>query len=79
MLSGPLPPGCELSTMYTAALATRAVNAGPASKLIELLRDADQRELRERAADHAAERFDGLTFPLESQRGGRRWSKSRDG
>jgi molybdate transport system substrate-binding protein len=49
MLSGPLPPGCELSTMYTAALATRAVNAGSASKLIDLLRDADQREQRERA------------------------------
>ena len=49
MLSGPLPPGCELSTMYTAALATRAVNTGPASKLIDLLRDADQRELRARA------------------------------
>jgi len=49
MLSGSLPPGCELSTMYTAALATRAANAAPARVLIDLLRDADQRELRERA------------------------------
>jgi len=49
MLSGSLPPGCELSTMYTAALATRAANAGPARVLIDLLRHADQRELRQRA------------------------------
>ena len=49
MLSGSLPRGCELSTMYTAALATRAANAAPARVLIDLLRDADQRELRERA------------------------------
>jgi molybdate transport system substrate-binding protein len=49
MLSGSLPPGCELSTMYTAALATQAANAGPARVLIDLLTDADQRELRERA------------------------------
>jgi molybdate transport system substrate-binding protein len=49
VLSGSLPPGCELSTMYTAAVAARAVNATPAQVLIDLLTDADQRELRERA------------------------------
>ena len=49
MLSGSLPPGCELTTMYTAAVTTRAANAGQAQALIDLLTDADQRELRERA------------------------------
>ena len=49
VLSGSLPPGCELATMYTAAVTTRAVNARQARTLIDLLRDADQRELRERA------------------------------
>jgi molybdate transport system substrate-binding protein len=46
MLSGSLPPGCELSTMYTAAVATRAVNAPEARELIGLLIDGRQRELR---------------------------------
>jgi molybdate transport system substrate-binding protein len=49
MLSGPLPPGCELATMYTAAVTMRAANARQAQSLIDLLTDADQRELRERA------------------------------
>ena len=49
MLSGSLPQGCELSTMYTAAVATRAANARQAQSLIGLLIGADQRELRERA------------------------------
>jgi molybdate transport system substrate-binding protein len=49
MLSGSLPQGCELSTMYTSALTTRAANARQARVLIELLTDADQRGLRERA------------------------------
>jgi molybdate transport system substrate-binding protein len=49
MLSGSLPQGCELSTMYTAAVATRAANARQAESLIGLLIGADQRELRERA------------------------------
>jgi molybdate transport system substrate-binding protein len=48
-LSGSLPPGCELSTMYTSAVTTRAANARQAQVLIDLLSDADQRELRERA------------------------------
>ena len=48
-LSGSLPPGCELATMYTAAMTTRATNARQARALIELLTGADQRELRRRA------------------------------
>jgi molybdate transport system substrate-binding protein len=34
-LSGPLPPGCELATMYTAAVTAQA--HGPAQALIDLL------------------------------------------
>jgi molybdate transport system substrate-binding protein len=49
ILSGSLPPGCELSTMYAAAVTTRATNAKQARVLIDLLTDADQRELRTRA------------------------------
>ncbi len=49
ILSGSLPPGCELSTMYAAAVTTRAANARQAQRLIDLLTDADQRELRIRA------------------------------
>jgi molybdate transport system substrate-binding protein len=49
MLSGSLPPGCELSTMYTAAVTARAANAWQAQTLIGLLTDADRRELRARA------------------------------
>lgn len=49
ILSGSLPPGCELSTMYAAAVTTRADNARQAQRLIDLLADADQRELRLRA------------------------------
>jgi molybdate transport system substrate-binding protein len=48
-LSGSLPPGYELSTMYTAAVTTRAVHALQAQALIDLLIGADQREARERA------------------------------
>jgi molybdate transport system substrate-binding protein len=48
-LSGSLPPGCELSTVYTAAVAAKAANAQEAQILINLLIGADQRELRERA------------------------------
>ena len=48
-LSGSLPPGCELSTMYTAAVATRAVAAQQAQQLIDMLTAADARELRVRA------------------------------
>jgi molybdate transport system substrate-binding protein len=49
MLSGSLPPGCELSTMYTAAVAARAANAPQARSLIGLLTDANQRGPRTRA------------------------------
>jgi len=49
VLSGSLPPGCELSSVYTAAVTTGAVNARQAKDLIDLLIGADQRELRERA------------------------------
>jgi molybdate transport system substrate-binding protein len=48
-LSGSLPPGSELATMYTAAVTVRAANAKQAQSLIDLLIDAGQRELRERA------------------------------
>jgi molybdate transport system substrate-binding protein len=49
MLSGSLPRGCELATMYTAAVTTRAAHATQAQSLIGLLTSADQRALRERA------------------------------
>jgi molybdate transport system substrate-binding protein len=49
ILSGSLPPGCELATMYTAAVATKAANAEQAQALIDLLIGADQHGLRERA------------------------------
>jgi len=48
-LSGSLPPGCELSTIYTAAVATRAVHAREAQLLIDLLIGADQDKLRQHA------------------------------
>ena len=41
-LSGSLPQGCDLSTMYTAAVATRAVHAKQAQRLIDLLIHAPQ-------------------------------------
>jgi molybdate transport system substrate-binding protein len=49
VLSGSLPPGCELATMYTAAVTTQAADPGHARDLIELLSGANQRDLRERA------------------------------
>ena len=49
LLSGSLPPGCELSTMYTAAVTTRASKARQAEELIHLLAAADQRDVRSRA------------------------------
>jgi molybdate transport system substrate-binding protein len=48
-LSGPLPKGCELSSIYTAAVVTRAANAGHAQALIDLLTGIEQRDLRQRA------------------------------
>jgi molybdate transport system substrate-binding protein len=49
VLSGPLPPGCELKTTYTAAITAHAANAEAAQTLIELLIGSDARELRSRA------------------------------
>jgi len=45
-LSGALPPGCELSTVYTAAVATGAARPHQAQTLIDLLTSPDHRELR---------------------------------
>jgi molybdate transport system substrate-binding protein len=49
VLSGSLPSGCELATMYTAAVTTRAANARQAQSLIDLLTHPDRRELRTEA------------------------------
>ena len=49
VLSGSLPPGCELATVYTAAVTERAANGKQAQSLIGLLTAADQRTQRERA------------------------------
>ena len=49
ILSGSLPPGCGLSTMYTAGVTTQAANPQQAQALIDLLISADARALRERA------------------------------
>jgi molybdate transport system substrate-binding protein len=48
-LSGSLPPGCELATMYTAAVTARAAHAAQAQGLIDLLIGPDQARMRERA------------------------------
>ncbi|MCS3765260.1 molybdate ABC transporter substrate-binding protein [Bradyrhizobium centrosematis] len=48
-LSGSLPPGSELVTMYTAGVATRAAHPTEAAALIALLTGADHRELRQSA------------------------------
>lgn len=45
-LSGSLPPGYELSTMYTAGVTMRAASARQAQALIDLLTSPVQRELR---------------------------------
>jgi molybdate transport system substrate-binding protein len=45
-LSGSLPKGCDLATMYTAAVAERAAAAPQAQRLIDLLTAADARGLR---------------------------------
>jgi molybdate transport system substrate-binding protein len=49
VLSGSLPPGCELATMYTAGVTTKAAHPLQASALIGLLIGAGQREQRQRA------------------------------
>jgi len=45
-LSGSLPGGCDLSTLYTAAIATSAARAQQALVLIDLLTNGEQKELR---------------------------------
>jgi molybdate transport system substrate-binding protein len=49
ILSGSLPQECELSTVYTAAITTRAANARQAKDLIDLLIGSDQDKLRQSA------------------------------
>jgi molybdate transport system substrate-binding protein len=48
-LSGALPPGCELATMYTAAVTAGAARPREAQILIDLLIAPDHREFRARA------------------------------
>jgi molybdate transport system substrate-binding protein len=48
-LSGALPKGCDLATVYTAAVTAKTVHAREAKVLIDLLTGADQRALRESA------------------------------
>jgi len=47
-LSGALPPGSELVTMYTAGVTSQAAHPSEAAALIALLTGADHRELRQR-------------------------------
>jgi molybdate transport system substrate-binding protein len=49
VLSGALPTGCALATMYTAGITTRTAHTPQAQELIGLLTGAGQREQRERA------------------------------
>ena len=46
VLSGALPRGCDLATMYTAAVTTEAAHPREAQALIDLLIGADQQALR---------------------------------
>jgi molybdate transport system substrate-binding protein len=48
-LSGSLPPGCELATMYTAGITTAAAHPRQAQHLIDLLAGPGQGEQRARA------------------------------
>jgi molybdate transport system substrate-binding protein len=48
-LSGALPKGCDLATVYTAAITAKAAHTREAQALIDLLTSAEQRPLRERA------------------------------
>lgn len=49
MLSGPLPTGYDLATMYTAAVTTGATAGPEARQLIDLMAGAETAELRGRA------------------------------
>lgn len=46
MLSGALPPGCELATVYTAAITAGAVRPHEAKALINVLTAPDHRQMR---------------------------------
>jgi molybdate transport system substrate-binding protein len=48
-LSGSLPQGCDLATMYSAGITSAAANAQAARVLIELLSGAAARQARQRA------------------------------
>jgi molybdate transport system substrate-binding protein len=48
-LSGALPKGCDLATMYTAAIAAHADHAPAAQSLIDLLTSDDAEQLRAQA------------------------------
>jgi len=56
VLSGSLPQGCELSTVYTAAVTMQTADPKHAKDLIDLLTGAEQRDLRERAGFLAIEK-----------------------
>jgi molybdate transport system substrate-binding protein len=49
VLSGALPPGYELATVYSAGVTSRSRQAAQAKRLIGLLTEADSGELRARA------------------------------
>ena len=49
VLSGVLPPGCELATMYTAGITTQSVHSAQAVDLIGLLTGAAQSQQRQHA------------------------------
>ncbi|WOH79552.1 substrate-binding domain-containing protein [Bradyrhizobium sp. BEA-2-5] len=49
VLSGTLPPGCGLATMYTAAIPTHASSASQAQRLIALLTSPETSALRSQA------------------------------
>jgi molybdate transport system substrate-binding protein len=49
VLSGALPPGCELATVYSAGVTSQSRQAAAAKRLIALLTEADGCELRARA------------------------------
>lgn len=70
MLSGSLPPGCELSTVYTAAVTTAAARPDAARTLIDLLTGADQAGLREQAG------FLGSSLKPKTEKGKQPWRAS---
>jgi molybdate transport system substrate-binding protein len=54
-LSGSLPKGCDLATMYTAGIVARSMHATPALSLIELLISTEAAGLRAQAGFLSAE------------------------